>query len=238
MTPMKNWVSGIILLAGSSRRYGGDKPKQFLNLGGKPLYRHAYGTFQNSSLFSEIILVCPVDELSIIKAACPSAIVVAGGKTRQESSYNGLMACHKNCKIALIHDAARPFVSRQILEENITKAAKYGAVDTCIPAVDTMVIENEGVISEMPDRRHCFSGQTPQTFQYDLIVKAHQSTCGREVTDDCSLVHAMGAKVSIVNGDRLNFKVTTAFDFQVAEMLLERADETEMGSGIAPTIDR
>ena len=203
-------------MAGGGERFKSATPKQFHHLQGKPLYQWTLEKLEDSQLFDEILLVCPKEHIP--KSTHP---VVMGGSTRQESSYLGLTAC-KGADIVLIHDSARPFVSTRILKENIEQASLHGAADTCIPSSDTIVQTSDGhTIDHIPNRKHLWRGQTPQTFSYPLIVEAHKKTAKKNATDDCQLVIDLGKKVAIVQGEETNIKITTTQDLQFAEHLLQ-----------------
>lgn len=165
----------ILLMAGNGSRFGSALPKQFHHLGGKKIYRHTLDAFLRSELFDEIILVCPSTMQDEIRQEIPDGIrIIAGGASRQESSYLGLLAC-PDAHIVCIHDAVRPFVTKEILKENLSKAEAYGAVDTCIASADTLVYAPQSKeITCIPIRDHYLRGQTPQTFQYPLILQAHR----------------------------------------------------------------
>ncbi len=217
-------IKAILLMAGSGTRFNSPLPKQFHFLAGKKIYQHTLERFLASQLFAEIILVCPEAWLSQVQQEvhAPCVRVVPGGKTRQESSYLGLLACGPDTEIVLIHDAVRPFVSIEILKKNLELSKKYGAVDTCIPSADTLVHSDDLVkISSIPDRKTLLRGQTPQTFSYPLILQAHQQA-RIQATDDCSLVLALAKPVHIVPGDESNMKITSDLDLYLAEQLFRR----------------
>lgn len=213
---------GIILMGGTGQRLGGDVPKQFRLLGNAPIYRHTVQRFLESNLFSCIVLVCHPAWMQKVReeTAEQDVVVIAGGATRQESSRLGLRACPAGTTTVVIHDAVRPFVSPRILQDNIEMAKKHGAADTCIPSADTIVRSEDGeFLSEIPLRRHLWRGQTPQSFAYDLICRAHRTTQKLNSSDDCSLVLEMKSPVALVLGDEANIKITTETDLQVAEAI-------------------
>lgn len=215
-------IGAVLLMAGSGFRMQSEVPKQFLLIGEEEVYRYAMRSLIESSYFEEIVLVCHPDWLDI---DVPQGVkVVAGGKTRQESSYIGLRAFAKKPDIVLIHDAVRPFVSKEILRENILAAIAVGAVDTCIPSADTIVRSMDGKrIDQIPDRSNYFRGQTPQCFQYALILQAHQNALEKKLTnqsDDCSLVHLLGAPIAMVAGDEQNMKITSELDLKIANFFV------------------
>lgn len=200
-------------MAGEGKRFGRSLPKQFCVLGDKKVYEHALDALKSSALFDEIVIVCH-----------PKWILdgmVPGGKTRQESSRLGLQAFKDKPDIVLIHDAVRPFVSQKILEDNVKMAIAHGAVDTCIESADTLVYApNRSVIEKIPQRSSFYRGQTPQTFQYQLIVDAHEQAKDQNATDDCQLILNLGKPVHIVYGCDLNIKITNKNDINIAKSIL------------------
>lgn len=224
---MKN-ITAIILFAGEGVRFGSELPKQFHRLSGKKIYLHTVERFLSANLFEEIILVCPETWKNEVAGDIADykkipIKVVAGGSTRQESSYLGLLACRKNTHCVVIHDGVRPFVSHEILRANIEGAMQHGAVDTCIPSTDTLAHSTTGThIDSIPNRSELLRGQTPQSFSYSLILGAHEQALKQnlKVSDDCSLIIAMGKQVFIVQGDEHNIKITSMLDLFIAEQLL------------------
>ncbi len=219
-------VVGIILMGGTGARFGSDRPKQFHLIEGKRVYLHTLGAFLQSHLFDEIVLVCHSDWLALVKeeTACYSVRVCEGGETRQRSSYLGLLACPEDTQYVVIHDAVRPFVSQEILEKNVRRVKIAKAVDTCIPSADTIVHSKNGhTIDQIPLRQDCFRGQTPQSFEYSLILRAHENTQRTNASDDCSLVLELGHPVEIVLGNQSNRKITTELDLQIMSICLKSA---------------
>jgi len=207
-------IGAILLAAGESRRFGGTVSKLFSPLGEKEVYRHAYDTMIESDLFDEIILV--TSDKRPMKGA------VMGGNTRQESCYQGLLACNQ-VDFVVIHDAARPFLSYEILKRNIDAVVKHNAINTCIPSYDTINFVSNEKIDSIPNRSTCWRGQTPQSFSYDLILEAHQRAKDKNAFDDCSLVLDMGHPVHVVLGSNKNLKITTPIDLAFAKALLYTA---------------
>lgn len=209
-------------MAGEGRRFGDNLPKQFHRLGGKKIYLHTLECFLQLDHWNEIILVVPERfEKETIKdvAGYPQKItVITGGRTRQESSYKALLASHS--QYVVIHDGVRPFVSKQILEDNCHAVIKHKAVDTCIPSHDTIVQVDNSNIQQIPERKKFWRGQTPQSFLRSLIIEAHQSFADSSVTDDCSLVLLKNHPVHVVIGDESNIKITSELDLFIADQLL------------------
>lgn len=226
--PRSNGIKALILMGGTGERFGSSTPKQFHRLAGKKVYLYTLQAFLDSNLFEEIILVCPLNWVSQVKEDlkdypnAPLSIAI-GGSTRQESSLQGLLACGNQTQIVVIHDAVRPFVSQEILKENVLCALKYQAVDTCIPSADTLVYApQKNQISAIPSRSQYLRGQTPQSFSYSRILKAHldaQNSCGNS-SDDCSLVLRQGHPIHVVEGSEENIKITSELDLFLAEQIL------------------
>jgi ribitol-5-phosphate 2-dehydrogenase (NADP+) / D-ribitol-5-phosphate cytidylyltransferase len=231
----KNYfISSLLLIGGTGARFKSSLPKQFHVVAGKKIYLHTLDAFIQTNLCDEIILVCHRDWIETVKSETShiekiKIKVVEGGLSRQESSFNGLSACsHKD--IVLIHDAVRPFVTKEIILNNIEMAIQYGAVDTCIKSSDTLVqIKDDNTIEKIPDRSKFMRGQTPQTFQYDLIYQAHllaQKSSNISNTDDCSLIYGLGKEVKIVEGSESNIKITNPQDIFLAEHLFRHKFST------------
>lgn len=222
----------IILAGGSGTRMGSDVPKQFLDIYGKPLVVHTLESFDINQDVDFIAVVCKeewIEEIKIwIRKYGINKVkwIIEGGKTRQESIYNALLELEcGNDDIVLIHDAARPLVSQRIITENIKYANKYGAVDTVIPSPDTIVeSKNNNIIEKIPNRKYLYLGQTPQSFRFELIKKAHLSAIKNnklDATDDCQLILDLNEEVFLVKGDKLNFKITTFEDLILFKALVK-----------------
>ena len=235
----KNFLSCLLLAAGTGERFQNSIPKQYHQLSGKKIYLHTLEQFLNIPDISEIIVVCSSFFVEQIKQDLgaykeyPIRIAV-GGDSRQQSSYLGLLACDIRTTHVMIHDAVRPFVSKKIIQENIELAFKYGACDTCIPSHDTIVhTKDEKNILCIPSRREYLRGQTPQSFSYDAIVKAHKKAYDEgitQATDDCQLFLRLNQDVKIAQGCETNIKITTELDLFYAEQILRlnRSFSSEM----------
>ncbi len=217
-------VGAVILMAGVGSRFGGDTPKQFLFLKEKRVYLHTLDVFLKTALFDEIVLVCHPDWQEIVRREVASVTIVNGAATRQGSVYRGLFGFVKKPDIVVVHDAARPLVSEEILKENISLAILYGAVDTCIPSADTLVFApSRKTIESIPKRENFLRGQTPQSFRFDLLLEAHEEArlggiCG--ASDDCQLVLRKGHPIHIALGNDRNIKITTDLDLKIASVLI------------------
>ena len=226
----------LILAAGTGSRMGNtDKPKQFLPIYGKPLMVHTIEAFEindevdaivistNEEYIDDVKVMCKQYDLSKVKA------VIAGGDTRQISVFNGLQGVKsigaKDDDVVIIHDSARPLISQKIISENIKCCKEFGAVDTVIKASDTIVHSEDGKkIKDIPIRSELYQGQTPQTFKLSIIMNAHLAVKDKNipnVTDDTKLVLLQGIDVHLVEGDKLNFKITTFDDLMMLKALLK-----------------
>lgn len=223
----------LILAAGIGSRMGLDEPKQFALVKGKPLLYYSVHAFETYSEVDSIVVVTNKEYISkvneIIKEYNFKKIkaVVEGGETRQDSVYNGLLEVKKfaiESDIVLIHDSARPLVNHRIIFDNIKACQEFEAVDTVIQANDTIVKSSDGNgVDELPLRKELYQAQTPQTFKLGLILNAHEYAKEHQipdVTDDVKLVISLGKQVHLVEGSKLNFKVTTIEDLKLLEALL------------------
>ena len=221
-------TTAIILAGGTGERMGRDVPKQFMLLSGKPVISYSILAFDGDPNVTDILIVCHKDHMGrladIVDGIKPGkeSRIVPGGKTRQESSYMGVKACHAGTKYVLIHDAARPFVDGCIIN-NVREGAKLvGSAAPAIDTEDTIVSHDGSFMTGVPDRKTLKRVQTPQAFAYDVILKAHEEASKKGVTsapDDCSLVLGMGGKVSLADGSVTNIKITGKADLSLAEKL-------------------
>jgi len=211
----------IILAAGMSRRYNKDKPKQFDDsFNKKMLIEYSIETFINHSEIDSVILVVPELYFKKIKNKIKNCLVIKGGKTRQESSFLGLMACPKNTNNVLIHDAARPFVSAQIIGKCIKNLNNNIAVSPALPCTDTIIeAKNNSNISKTLDRNILYQLQTPQAFNYKILLDCHKKL-NEQVTDDISIIKKQGYDCKIIIGDIKNMKITYKEDFKILKSLI------------------
>jgi len=208
-------ISAIILAGGNSTRFGGEIPKQFLEFEGRILIDFTISTFSSIQELNEIIIVVPSQYKQEIQEKYPDNKIVIGGKTRKESSYNGILACNKNTNKVLIHDAARIFVTTELIKKCILSLNDNYAVTLAIPVVDTIALCEDNKIKKMEDRNNLRAIQTPQGFDFKKIKLAHESFIG-DTTDDIRLMLDSGFKCEIMNGHEDNYKITTQSDFQFA----------------------
>ena len=225
--------SAVVLAAGSSSRMGTDKI--MLNLGNCPVILHSLKVFEASPLIKEIIIVTRKEKASELKRLCEEysitkvSGVVEGGETRLESSFNGVTAASPDSEIIAIHDAARPFITEELLESLIAAAHKFHSAIPAIPAKDTVIIANNGFVDRTTDRSSTYLVQTPQVFDADIIKGALSSAIKNNlpVTDDSSAVEALGIHTYIVEGSSENIKLTDKNDFRLARVLFDIRGEAD-----------
>ena len=231
-------VYGVILAGGIGSRMGGDKPKQYLNIKGKPIIVYTIEKFFSTPEFEKIIVLCPKQWVGhtknlIEKHIAPAegkTVVIEGGDTRNETIMNAIkfIEAEGNLNedtIIVTHDSVRPFVTHRIIEENIEAAKQFGACDTVIPATDTIVESaDKTVISNIPDRSLMYQGQTPQSFNALKLKEMYYSLTDDEkniLTDAAKIFVMKGEKVALVQGEDFNMKITFPYDLRVAKSLLE-----------------
>ena len=230
-------VYGVVLAGGIGSRMGNaEKPKQFLEIGSRPAIIHTLEKFVLHPGFDEVLVLSPKAWVSytrdIIRKYIPSASripVLEGGVTRNETIMNAIRYIEEQGDldedtIIVTHDSVRPFVTHRILEENILYARKYGACDTVIPASDTIVqaLDNES-ISDIPDRKYMYQGQTPQSFHAKKLKETYESLTDQEkniLTDACKIMVLKGEHVHLVLGEVSNITITYPYDITVAQALL------------------
>ena len=221
--------SVVIVSAGRGSRMKADINKQFLKLQNKEVIAHTIDTFYNNKNIGEIIVVVREDaaeffKINIIEKYGYKNIKIAfGGSERQDSVYNGLKMVDENCKIVLIHDGARPFVNNETIDSAIESAKENKCVIVGVPVKDTIkVIDENNNVCDTPDRSNLWSIQTPQVFDYSLIMKAHEKAREDNYygTDDSMLMEYFGQKVKVVEGSYNNIKITTPEDLKIGEEIL------------------
>ena len=221
----------LILASGSGTRMVGLKaPKQFCLVNNKPLFLYSVEAFDKNLSIDAIVIVTQGNFVNKVQNICDESalfkvrLITEGGNTRQESVYKGLKAIKEFAQaddIVLIHDSARPLISQDIIDNNIVGCEKYGAVETAVKTNDTIL--KAGEYNEVLDRSNLYQVQTPQTFRYSIILKAHEEALKKGIanaTDDAQLVEG----VQIVNGESTNFKITTIQDLKLFEAMLKKED--------------
>ncbi len=209
---------GLILAAGGTgSRFGSGTPKQFLTYEGRPLYLHALSRF--SGFADRVVVVVPANHLERVEAeardlASPEIRVVSGGATRQCSVERGLQALPPEIRYVLVHDAARPFVSRELIAAVAEGMRRFDACIPVLPVRDTVKEIADGAVVRTIPREQLGLAQTPQGFLASLLRRAIDRARGDEVqgTDEASLVERLGVAVHVVEGDPENVKITWSQD--------------------------
>lgn len=227
-------VSVVLLAAGAGKRMGGRTPKAFMTLGGRPLYSHALATFRAMREVRQIILVVPKG------MRVPGSI--EGGSRRQDSVKNGLREVDPASAVVLIHDAARPFVTPEVVRRVIQGALKFGGAIPGVPLRDTVKrVEKGERIRATLDREGLRAVQTPQGFRRGVLEAAYASGHGlKDATDDAQIVERAGGRVVVVEGNPANCKITSKIDLKHAEDYLRqrRRPRTTRGTPVHPPVRR
>lgn len=231
-------IFAAILAGGIGSRMGGtDTPKQFLDLGGKPVIVHTIEKFVINENIDKVIVLTPKNFINHTNHLIDeyvsnneNIIVIEGGKTRNDTIMNSISYIDENFgidedSIILTHDSVRPFVTHRIIEDNIDAAKRYGACDTVIPATDTIVESiNSKTIESIPVRDHYYQGQTPQSFNIKKLFNLITSLTEEEsniLTDACKIFTLKDEDVYLVEGEVTNIKITYPYDLKLANTILE-----------------
>lgn len=226
--------SVVIVAAGTGKRMKSNVNKQYIKLRDKEVVAHTIEVFDKNDNVDEIIVVVREDEEEFFvehvlnKYNFDKNIKVAhGGNERQDSVYNGLKKASEECSIVLIHDGARPFVSDAIINNSIEEAIENKAVVVGVPVKDTIkVLDDNNIITKTPNRKYVWAVQTPQTFDYEILMNSYESAFKRNFygTDDAMLVENMGYNVKMIMGSYENIKMTTREDLNFAEQILKNRE--------------
>ena len=215
----------IIVAGGKGLRMGGELPKQFIPVEGRPVLMRTLDAFYACDSSIQIVLVLPRDHQPYWQELCREyqfAVphrIADGGATRFHSVQNGLALVDAPEALVAVHDGVRPFVSHEVINRCYQDAEQYGAVVPVTPVVETVRhLLPKG--SETVNRDAYRLVQTPQTFRVSLLRRAYEQPYCDAFTDDASVVEALGAAVHLVEGNRENIKLTTPFDLTVARALL------------------
>ncbi len=219
----------IIVAGGKGLRMGGEIPKQFLPIGGKPVLMRTMERFHEHDPALKIILVLPKDQQEFWQELCQKHDfkimhqVANGGETRFQSSKNGLaLIPDEDEGVVAIHDGVRPFVSTDVIERCFDAARDDFAAIPVMPVTDTLRYIDRGHGHNVL-RDHFRSVQTPQCFDISLAKQAFNQPYRETFTDDASVIESLGCQVKMVEGNRQNIKLTTPFDMKVAELLMHNS---------------
>lgn len=212
-------INAIIPAGGTSSRFG-NKNKLLEKINGKEVIKYTVQAFENSNV-DEIIIcanVSIIEELQKILKDCRKVKIIEGGETRQASVFNGLKA--SECDYVLIHDAARPMITTDLVNQTIEMVKDKNALTVATKTIDTIKEVEDGKITRTIDRAKLYNTQTPQAFKYELIKDAHTKLYGKNFTDDAGMLEELGETVYILNGSYKNIKITTQNDIDIAKTYL------------------
>jgi len=228
----------IIPAGGAGKRLKAQKAKQYLLLDHMPVLVHTLKVFQQAEIIDEIILVLPSNDVAsaqkqlINKYGLTKVIaIVDGGKERQDSVRNGLAAINGKCDVVVIHDAVRPFVTQELINQVVAAAKSFGAASVGVKAKDTVKeTKKDNLVAATIPRQNLWLTQTPQAFKFDLLKKAYTAAYRDKYygTDDASLTEKIGAKVKMIDGSYENIKITTQEDIIIAEALMKKKTGSKM----------
>ena len=231
-------VIAIVVAGGEGKRMGGDVPKQFLPLGGRPIIDRTISCLAASPLIDGILLALPPQIPKDVKESFrgrPKVLqVVDGGAERQDSVRNALAAVTGDAEVILVHDAVRPFVSADLLARCVELAEKHGAVVPVVPVRETVKEwDKNGRTLSTVDRSRLYRAQTPQAFRAGILLKAYEKAGaeGLRGTDDASLVEEAGYPVTPIPGEEANIKITIPEELRMAEGLLREGPDFRIGLG-------
>ena len=233
MADMKGKFAAVLPAGGLGKRMGGNIPKQLMVLGGKPVYRYSLETFLSMDEIAEVVMAVPADwkdhfekeifgesgneELrELIRAKMK---IVVGGAERWQSVENGVNALTSDAEFVLVHDVARPFISKEIIRDVCETLVTKGSCLVAKPAVDTIKIAKDGCVQQTIDRNTVWMAQTPQAASIALLKKLYGRIAAEPLnftpTDEASILEYFGENVYIVKGNNLNDKLTTPEDFEI-----------------------
>lgn len=224
-------IVAIIVAGGQGKRMGMAIKKQYILLKEKEILAYTLESFQKCEFIDEIIVVVAEEEKDYVKQNMIDKYqfskvkkIATAGKERQDSVYNGLLLVSNDTDYVIVHDGARPFVSTELIMRCLEKAQNTGASIAAVPVKDTIKIcdPTSYEVKQTPNRALLWSIQTPQVFNFDLLLKAYQYARDQnlQVTDDSMIIEAFGKKVYITEGEYNNIKITTPEDLMIAEAIL------------------
>ena len=213
-------INAIITAGGTSSRFG-NKNKLLELINGKEVIKYTVDAFRYSNV--DEIIICAnlsiMEELKEIFKDYEKVKIIEGGTTRQQSVYNGLLA--DKCDYVVIHDGARPIISTELINICIEMVKEQKALTVVTKTIDTIKEVENGKIIKTIDRAKLYNTQTPQAFEYDLILEAHKKYEGKNFTDDAGMIEKMKKTVYIIDGSYKNIKITTRSDIALAKIYLE-----------------
>jgi 2-C-methyl-D-erythritol 4-phosphate cytidylyltransferase/2-C-methyl-D-erythritol 2,4-cyclodiphosphate synthase len=232
------FVSAIIAAGGSGRRFGGAVPKQLIPVRGRSLLERSVALFVSHPQVDEIVVALPREQVAepppYLRPAGKPIRIVVGGPRRQDSVANAFQAVDRRAEIVVIHDAARPFATPDLIARTVDAAAEYGAAVSAVQCRDTVKRasgDRDLFVAETLARETIYLAQTPQAFRRAVLMAALAADGGGEATDEASLAERSGHPVRIVEGEWTNIKVTTPEDLAGAERFAEREEDLPVPNG-------
>ncbi len=229
--------TAIILAGGVGSRMGVDRPKQFLMVNDKPIISYCFDIFQNHSEIDNIVVVVNDKWKSFVEEYAQKYNITKicgyapAGKTRQHSIYNGLKCIYKNASntdIVIIHDAARPLVSNEIISDCIKGATEYDGAMPVISVKDTVYLSKDGKsIEKLLKRSELFAGQAPESFKFKRYFEIHNNVSDEEISltaGSSEIAYRHGMNITMVKGSERNLKITTIEDLETFETILKGVD--------------
>lgn len=219
-----------------SRMHTKSRPKQFLELNGKPVIIYTLELFDNHPQIDKIVVVCVEPWIPFLKKMLKKfeinkvATIIPGGSTGQDSIYNGLCATETLVKgdeehtTVLIHDGVRPLITEETITDNLDKVTECGSCITCIPATETFVVKKDDSSLEIPERSASLIARAPQSFILNDILSAHRKAIaeGRhDFIDSCTMMSHYGYKLGLIEGPMENIKITTPTDYFIFRAMVE-----------------
>jgi 2-C-methyl-D-erythritol 4-phosphate cytidylyltransferase len=244
-------VAAIICAAGPGKRFGGKRHKQFVDIGGRAAFLRSVELFSNREDVKQILLAIPQEDQEIVEIRYGANLslfnvkVLIGGATRFETVNKALQLLKDDIELVAIHDAARCCVTAKWIDDAIKTAAKTGAAILACPVIATLKEVKDGLIVKNVDRKGLYEAQTPQVFEIKLLKQSREKVTkenalstssgqAEKITDDSQLVEALGHKVSIVETDSSNIKITYPADAAIAEAILKARPDPKKEGYIGP----
>ncbi len=226
-------ITAVLVAGGMGKRLGKPQPKAFVNLAGKEIFRYAFETLDETALFDKIIIVVPKEAVESTKEKlskldyATSTEVIAGGAERWNSVENGVLEA--DGELVMIHDAARPFLTSKVITDLTQTIGKSAGVITATPVIDTVRTFEENRCGTTLDRSAMIAVGTPQLFNREILTECFQKAYTMDTipTDEAMLLEKCNHQVYFTWGDRLNFKVTTPEDLEIAEAILAQRKRNE-----------
>lgn len=234
-------VTGIILVAGNSTRFGKSTNKNLEKINDKFILEYSLDQFLNNSSIKEILIAVKKEEFeevnNIIKQKqCKPIKLIEGGKTRQESVYNCIKQA--NSDIVIIHDGARPLIKQEYINNCIKEMEHYEGATIAVKSKDTIKISDDnGIVISTTERKNTWIVQTPQCFKREILLNAHEKFKSNEtITDDCMLLELLGKQVKLIEGDYTNIKVTTRRGHKSSKRILKLKHQNKVLFSYVPHI--